>query len=144
VRNRVIAALADAVVVVEATARGGARITAEHALAYGRPVLAVPGSRRNPAAAGCNALIADGAHPLLSPSDALVALGLAGHAPPAAPAHLTDPDERAVWSALHGEAATLDDVCARTGLALAAALRAVRRLESAGRIARERGLLWPL
>jgi DNA processing protein len=45
-------------VVVEATLRGGARITAEAALEYGRTVLAVPGSRRNPAAEGCNALLA--------------------------------------------------------------------------------------
>src|SRR5262249_59566347 len=58
VRNRIIAALADVVVVVEATLRGGARITAEAALEYGRTVLAVPGSRRNPAAEGRNALLA--------------------------------------------------------------------------------------
>ena len=54
---------ADVVVVVEATATGGARITAKYAVEYGRTVFALPGSRRNPAAAGCNALIADGAQP---------------------------------------------------------------------------------
>jgi len=68
-----MSALADVVVVVEATERGGARITAERALDYGRPVLAIPGSRRNPSAAGCNAHLADGAQPLLDPSDVLVA-----------------------------------------------------------------------
>src|SRR5207245_8489766 len=76
VRNRIIAALADVVVVVEATLKGGSRITAERALDYGRPLLAMPGSRRNPAAAGTNALIAAGAHPLLEPSDVLLAIGL--------------------------------------------------------------------
>ena len=76
VRNRIIAALADVVVVVEATLRGGARITADYGLEYGRPVLVVPGSRRNPSAEGCNALLADGAQPLLDPDDVLVALGL--------------------------------------------------------------------
>ena len=75
VRNRIIAALADILVVVEATLHGGSRITAERALDYGRPVFAVPGSRRNPSAAGCNALLADGALPLLDPSDILLALG---------------------------------------------------------------------
>ena len=82
VRNRIIAALADVVVVVEATIRGGARITAQYGLEYGRPVLAVPGSRRNPAAAGTNALIADGAHPLVDWSDVALALGMTpGDAP---------------------------------------------------------------
>ena len=55
IRNRIIAALADVLVVVEATLTGGARITAEHALRYDRAVFAVPGSRRNAAAAGTNA-----------------------------------------------------------------------------------------
>ena len=94
VRNRIIAALADLVVIVEATLKGGSRITAERALDYGRPVFAIPGSRRNPAAAGCNALLADGAHPLLDPSDILLALGMTprlarGWPAPAPPASLS-------------------------------------------------------
>ena len=44
VRNRIVAALAQATVVVEATRRSGALITADHALAIGRDVLAVPGA----------------------------------------------------------------------------------------------------
>ncbi|MEY4008230.1 MAG: hypothetical protein RLZZ467_1297, partial [Gemmatimonadota bacterium] len=76
VRNRIIAALADVVVVVEAAARGGALSTAAAALRLGRPVFAQPGSRRNPVAAGTNALIADGAHPLLDPTDVVVAVGM--------------------------------------------------------------------
>ncbi len=76
VRNRIIAALADVCIVVEATQRGGARITARHSLDYGRSVLAIPGSRRNPSARGCNELIAEGAQPLLDPADIAVALDL--------------------------------------------------------------------
>ena len=75
-RNRIIAALSDVTVVVEATQRGGARITARHALEYGRSVLAIPGSRRNPSARGCNELLAEGAQPLLDPADIAVALEL--------------------------------------------------------------------
>jgi DNA processing protein len=145
VRNRIIAALADVIVVVEATATGGARITADHGLAFGRPVLAMPGSRRNPAAAGCNALIADGAHPLLAPDDVLLALGLtaadveARRAKPV-PSGLGT----SVLDALRGEPATLDEVCERTGLGVAEVAAAVRDLSAAGLLARERGLLWPL
>ena len=80
-RNRIIAGLAEVVVVVEATLKGGARITAERALEYGRTVMAYPGSRRNPSAAGTNALLYDGAGVVLEPSDVLVALELEHGAP---------------------------------------------------------------
>jgi DNA processing protein len=64
-RNRIIAALCAAVIVVEASERSGALSTARHAADLGREVLAVPGSIRNPAAIGCNLLLRDGATPLL-------------------------------------------------------------------------------
>lgn len=60
-RNRVIAGLAHGVVVVEASARSGALITARQALAAGREVLAVPGSPLWSTSRGCLDLIADGA-----------------------------------------------------------------------------------
>jgi len=56
-RNRIIAGMADAVVVVEAADRGGALITAEIALSYSRDVLAVPGSINQVFSRGCNKLI---------------------------------------------------------------------------------------
>jgi DNA processing protein len=56
-RNRIIAGMADAVVVVEAAAKGGALITAELALDYDREVFAVPGSLMSEYSAGCHALI---------------------------------------------------------------------------------------
>jgi DNA processing protein len=56
-RNRIIAGLADGTVVIEATAKGGALITAELALSYDRDVLAVPGPLGVPSSEGCNALI---------------------------------------------------------------------------------------
>ena len=70
-RNRLIAALAEAVIVVEATARSGALSTARWAVDLGREVLAVPGSIRNPTAAGTNRLIRDGARPFLALDDLL-------------------------------------------------------------------------
>jgi DNA processing protein len=147
VRNRIIAALADVVVVVEATLKGGSRITAERALDYGRPVLAIPGSRRNPSAAGCNALLADGAHPLLDPTDVLVALGLTagarrGWSAPSLKCQLS-PEAARVQRALGGEAAHPDDLALRTGLAPDAIALAVEELIDSGRAERSRGFLWP-
>ena len=144
VRNRIIAALADVVVVVEATLRGGARITAERALEYGRPVLAMPGSRRNPAAAGTNALIADGAHPLLEPSDVLLAIGLT---PGSRRAQLPPParggDAARVLEACGGEPATFDQLASRTALGPDQVAVAVRELERGGWMERAQGLCWP-
>ena len=76
VRNRLIAALASVTVVVEATRRSGALITADHALALGRDVLAVPGSAWSPLGEGVNALLRAGATPATSLEDVLDALGL--------------------------------------------------------------------
>lgn len=148
VRNRIIAALADVVVVVEATLRGGSRITAERALDYGRPVFAIPGSRRNPAAAGCNALLADGAHPLLDPSDILLALGMTsgirrGWSAPI-PKRSASPAADLVNKALGGEPAHPDDLAARTGLRPDELALAIEELVAAGGAERSRGFVWPL
>jgi len=59
-RNRLIAALGDATVVVEAGARSGALNTAHHAGQLGRPVFAVPGAFSSSASVGCHRLVADG------------------------------------------------------------------------------------
>ncbi|MGH9023935.1 MAG: DNA-processing protein DprA [Acidimicrobiia bacterium] len=147
VRNRVLAALSDVVVVVEATLSGGARITAGRALEYGRPLLALPGSRRNPSAAGCNALLADGAHPLLEPSDVLVALGITPGSRRrwVAPKTATPSGvPRRVEAALAGEPASDDELARRCDLSLGEIALAVGALERAGRVERARGLVWPL
>jgi DNA processing protein len=68
-RNRIIAALAVAVVVVEGTARSGALSTARWAADLGREVLAVPGSIRSMQSEGANLLVRDGARPFLGIGD---------------------------------------------------------------------------
>ena len=75
-RNRLIAAMSSAVVVVEAGERGGALITARLAAEIGRPVLVVPGDVDRPASVGCNQLIRDGAHPVLGELDLITELEL--------------------------------------------------------------------
>jgi DNA processing protein len=73
-RNRIIAALAHAVVVVEATERSGALSTARWAADLGREVLAVPGSIRSRQSSGTNLLIRDGVRPFLGIGDLLDAV----------------------------------------------------------------------
>ncbi|MGQ0610137.1 MAG: DNA-processing protein DprA [Paracoccaceae bacterium] len=75
-RNRIIAGLSRAVVVVEAAARSGSLITARDALDQGREVMAVPGHPFDARAAGCNQLIRDGATLVRGPGDVLEVLGL--------------------------------------------------------------------
>ena len=150
IRNRIIAALADVVCIVEATLSGGSRITADRALDYGRPVLVMPGSRRNPAAAGCNALLADGAQPLLDPTDVLVALGLTPGGQGKLWTTAPRPDgslkpsrnAAAVLKALAGEAAHPDDLASRTGLDPGQVALAVEELVALGRATRDRGFVW--
>lgn len=70
-RNRIIAGLADVVVIAEAAARSGSLNTAAHALEQGREVMAVPGDIRRPLSEGCNRLIRQGAMPCLGTEDLL-------------------------------------------------------------------------
>jgi DNA processing protein len=88
-RNRIIAALADAVVVVEATERSGALSTARWAADLGREVLAVPGSIRSRQSSGTNLLIRDGARPFLGIADLFEAV-------PALRAAVTEADTDAI------------------------------------------------
>ena len=76
VRNRIIAALAEITVVVEAAAHSGSLITARLALDLGREVLAVPGRITDEQALGTNDLLRDGAGPVTHPADILERLGL--------------------------------------------------------------------
>ncbi|MBA3267738.1 MAG: DNA-protecting protein DprA [Acidimicrobiia bacterium] len=143
VRNRVIAALAEIVVVVESHPRGGSLHTVDAALVRDIPVMAVPGSIRSPASVFPNALLADGCAPVRDALDVLVALGLSS-APPKAATDLRPPPEGdavAVLAALGGEPASLDEVVSRTRLAPGPASLALARLEGDGWVA-GRGGFW--
>jgi len=111
-RNGVIAALADAVVVVEAAARSGALNTAGHAADRGIPVLAFPGDVDRPKAAGCNALIRDGATLVRDAEDVLAALPT--HVAPPAPrtARTQARPRRAGEGARADDRARIDDAAA--------------------------------
>jgi DNA processing protein len=136
-RNRIVSGLAEAVVVVEAAVRSGALITARLALEQGAEVLAVPGDIDRPTAVGANLLLRDGAHPVLSAEDLVATLELAlGPAPraPAAPG-----PEGPAWAGPVG--VPLDEAAAASGLDPAAFLAEVARLEAAGRVVVDAGLV---
>ncbi len=76
-RNRIISALSDVVLVVEAKERSGSLITADMALEQGKDVYALPGPANSRLSLGCNRLIKQGAGILLSPEDLLEELGMA-------------------------------------------------------------------
>jgi DNA processing protein len=79
-RNRIIAGLVPATLVIEAAPRSGSLITARLAAKMGRDVLAVPGSPLDPRAQGCNGLIRDGATLVQNAAEVMEALrpGLGG------------------------------------------------------------------
>ena len=135
-RNRIVAALADATIVIEAAARSGALITARLALDLGRDVLAVPGAPWSSGAEGTNLLLKDGALPLTCAADALVAVGVdPGSVRTDDPA--VDGSARKVLAALRREPASADVLAARCGLTSSAAAALIAELELKGLLVRE-------
>ena len=152
VRNRLVAGLADVVVVVEAQFRSGSLSTARHALDLGRPLCAVPGAPWSPRAAGTNALLADGAVVCRDADDIRMALDLTlggreapfsgqGRRVPAASAVRPSGDPppgslpaeaRRVLDVLAEGPLSLERVAAATELDVGATLAHLNRLEAAG------------
>jgi DNA processing protein len=119
-RNRIIAALADVLVVIESHAIGGSLHTVAEAERRDIPVLAAPGSVRSAAAAGTNQLLADGCHPVRDTTDVLVALGLTSAERRAPVDRRPAPDAAgaALLAAFDWEPATLEHLAVRTSLTL--------------------------
>jgi DNA processing protein len=133
-RNRIIAAIASAVVVVEAGETGGALITARLAAEMGRPVFVVPGDVDRPASMGCNRLIRDGAHPVLGVDDLITELGLVLGSPVPRKASATD---------LPVTGLVIDLLPEIWGCTPAEALARVARMEIAGQVRRSGDLVLP-
>ena len=134
-RNRIIAALAEVTIVVEAGARSGALITADCALELGRTVAAVPGPIDAAASAGSNLLVRDGAVAITSVDDALALLRLSRPAPVRERELLED--EQAVWDALADGPLDVDTLAARSQLPARLCLAAITSLELHGAVACE-------
>ncbi len=129
-RNRIIAALARALVVVEGTGKSGSRISVDHALDLGREVFAVPGPVTSPLSETPLAFIREGATLIRGADDLLADLGVAGRLVAEPPPDLPS-DEGRAYAAL--VAPSLPDVIARqAGLSIPEAVTALIQLELRG------------
>jgi DNA processing protein len=141
-RNRLIAALSEVTVVVEAGHRSGARNTAKWARQLGRRTLAVPGSIESATSVGCNAMIRDGEARLVTSAAEVLSEAAPLHLPLGGPAD-ESPDERAVTAALPatGPGADVERIAVRSGVELARVRAILPVLELRG-IARVKGARW--
>ena len=137
-RNRIIAALSEVLVVVESRAAGGSMHTVDAAMMRGVPVLAVPGAPGAAASVGTNRLISEGCAPCVHVDDALVALGLHGPIRQLSP-HVLDHDSQHVLQALVDGPMALDALVQRTGFELIRLVRVLGGLEARGLVAHEAG-----
>lgn len=133
-RNRILAALCNVLVVVESRATGGSMITVRAALERDVTVMAVPGSTATRAAEGTNLLIRDGASIAVEPDDVLAVLGIEAHrrTPHFDPRPRPLPQDGALLDAMGDEPTTLDQICARVRRDLVDVALALGRLEAQG------------
>ena len=129
-RNRIIAGLAAATVIVEARERSGALITADFALEDGREVFSVPGEITGSLARGTNRLLRQGATPLTSAEDVLELFGLAASQRRQAPS--VGATAGAVLGQLADGAASADELARATGLEPGPLAAALAELELVG------------
>ncbi len=132
-RNRLVAALCRAVVVVESDLAGGSQITARFASELGRVVCAVPGRADSPASRGCHALIRDGATLVASAEQVLEELG---EAPASAAGPAPAADDPLLARFAGGEAHDAASLAQAAGLDASAAAVALTRLEIEGALRR--------
>lgn len=138
-RNRIVAGVADAVVVVEAGERSGALITADFALEQGRPVLAVPGAPGAAASVGCNALLRAGAGMCEGVDDVIAECPHLQWAQTASDQSTADPPaglDGQIYELLGREPLRADEIGGRVGGDAAAIAAALGRLELDGYIVR--------
>jgi DNA processing protein len=128
-RNKVIAQLAELVVVIEASDRSGSLHTARAARALGRKIAAVPGSP------GCDLLVAEGAQAVLSADDVLALV----EGRPLAPPTPETEEARRLYAALDGQPRDLGDLAFRADLPILSLGQAILELEQAGLCARAAG-----
>jgi DNA processing protein len=137
-RNRIVAGLTQAVVVVEARERSGALITADLALDEGREVLAVPGEITSALSRGTNHLLRLGAVPVTCAADVLEAIGI--EAPPAREPPTLDPRLESVRAVVADASTTANEIARLLDLSAADVAATLAELELLGVIAEAEGV----
>ena len=137
-RNRLIAALSSALVVVEAQEKSGTMSTVNHAERYGKPVYAVPGSIFSPNSQGTNALLREGrAKAVCKAEDLFGVLGLrpaAARAEERTAAAPLSENERRVLACIGPQARGVEELGSQSGLPTALLLGTLMKLELSGRV----------
>lgn len=133
-RNRIIAALSDAVIVIESHEKGGSLLTVDEAQLRDVPVGAVPGPITSNSAAGTNRLLAEGATPILGADDVLALIG--HHAPREVDRSDSDDVRSAVLDSLGWTAQTFEQLCTRVSLSPSEIAIEIERLITLGLCAR--------
>lgn len=131
-RNRIIAALARLVIVVEAPHKSGAMNTVEHALGLGRAVGAVPGPIDSPQSAGTNWLLGTGSQVVATVDDALALMGV--HASAIPPVEDLEPVEADVLASVPSSGAYLDEIAGSSRLPIRQTGVVLTSLELKGRV----------
>ncbi|MBU4490233.1 MAG: DNA-processing protein DprA [Actinobacteria bacterium] len=144
-RNRVIAGMSAAVIVVEASERSGALLTVDFALSEGREVMAVPGGVFSPNSRGTNALIRNGAVPVTCPEDVLKELGISREGTDGSPGPVDSlckewgTKERTLLDAISGGLSDAEGLSGKTGLNAAETVSVLSRMEVEGLVTRGPG-----
>ena len=142
IRNRIISGLSDGVVVVEASARSGALVTARLALEQGREVFAVPGRADSELSYGANDLIKQGATPATSADDIVSAFGWQkseGVSKASLDLSQLDRAERSLYETLSIQPIHVDELGRKSGLGPARTTELLLNLEIKGFIMRKPG-----
>jgi DNA processing protein len=141
-RNRIIAGLSLATIVVEAGRSSGALITADFALEQGREVFAVPGNILAPQSKGTNWLIQQGARPLLHPQEVLEFLDLTRVVQHRAARKVlpANEEEAHLFQVIGDEPLHIDEICVRTGMPVEKVSATLALMELKGMVRRVGGM----
>lgn len=144
IRNRIVSALSDAIIITEAAAQSGTLNTARHAREMGIPVFAVPGALNSPMSAGCNWLVQQGAYLLSDTNQVFELLGIDNEPQQKLDLSSNSPKQTIILQKIaHGHVFT-DDLVTETGLQFSDLQAELTVLEIEGRIRQNAYGSWDL